>query len=394
MLGTYTTERPGPTVVAIGGMHGNEPAGARAVQAVMEGLRARQAPLRGRFIGLRGNRGALRAGRRYLERDLNRGWSPGDVARLLADVAPRTAEDHEQIELLELFVPLLRDARQPVVFLDLHSTSGPGAPFICMADVLRNRRIAFALPIPLILGIEEILDGALLGYVCDLGHVAVGVEGGQHDDPRTQRHLEAAVWLALVAAGALRAHDVPDLDAHRTRLSEGARGLPAVVEIRHRHAVADGDGFEMLPGFDSFAPLRKGQEVARDRRGAIRAPERGVMLMPRYQSQGDDGYFVARAVSRLWLRLSAVLRHARADRLVPLLPGVRRDPARHDHFIVDARVARFQVRNVFHLLGYRHERRAETGLVFSRRRPGRHGLQELPVELRALGEREAEPALR
>jgi succinylglutamate desuccinylase len=197
-----------------------------------------------------------------------------------------------------------------------------------------------------------------------------------------------------VATGALEARDVPGLHAHRTRLAEAARGLPAVVEIRHRHATRDDDGFEMLPGFDNFTPLRKGQQVARDRSGAIRAPERGLMLMPRYQSQGDDGYFLARPVSRFWLRVSAVLRRARVDRLVPLLPGVRRDPSAPDHFVADPRVARFQVRNVFHLLGYRHVQPAAGGLVFSRRRPGFRGLQELPSELQALAEREAEPALR
>lgn len=392
-LGTYTTGRPGPTVVAIGGMHGNEPAGTRAIPAVIERLRARQTPLRGRLIGLRGNVGALRAGRRYLARDLNRRWTPADVARLLA-AGPRAAEDHEQLELLELFVPLLREAREPVVFLDLHSTSGPGAPFTCMADVLRNRPVAFALPIPLILGIEEILDGSLLGYASDLGHIAVAVEGGQSADPRTQRHHEAALWLALVATGAIEAREVPDLDVQRACLAAAARGLPAVVEIRHRHLVGDDDGFEMLPGFDNFTPLRKGQDVARDRRGPIRAPERGVMLMPRYQSQGDDGYFLARAVSRFWLHVSALLRHARIDRLVPLLPGVHRDPERNDHFVVDPHVARFQVRNVFHLLGYRRVQRAGATWVFSRRRPGHRGITELPEELRALADQVPEPALR
>lgn len=384
VIGTYGGTRPGPTVIAVGGLHGNEPAGTRAIATVCDELQRRGLPLRGTLVGLRGNLGALAAGRRYVARDLNRRWSAADVARLLCAPDGAQAEDLEQRALLEHFVPWMRAARAPILFLDLHSTSGPGAPFTCMADVLRNRPVALALPVPLILGIEELLDGSLLGYASDLGHSAVAVEGGQNDDPRTEAHHRAALWLALLASGALAPRDVPALGEQRALLAAAARGLPAVVEVRYRHAVAADDEFEMLPGFANFTPLRRGQAVARDRRGAVLAPEDGVMLMPRYQPQGDDGFFVARPVSRVFLALSAVLRRARVDRLVPLLPGVSRHPTLPDHFVADARVARYQVRNVFHLLGYRHERRAAEGWLFARRRPGFRGLRELPDELRGL----------
>jgi succinylglutamate desuccinylase len=153
--------------------------------------------------------------------------------------------------------------------------------------------------------------------------------------------------------------------------------------IRHRHLVREGR-FEMLPGFRSFMPVRKGQAVARDKSGDVRCPEDGLMLMPRYQGQGEDGYFLARAVAPFWLRLSAWLRRARLDRLVPLLPGVRRHPSEPDRFLVDPDVARWQVVNVFHLFGYRHVREAGDRLVFSRRRPGFRRLDALPPELARL----------
>jgi succinylglutamate desuccinylase len=383
VLGRAGGTRPGPTVVLLGGVHGNEPASTRAIPEVLGAIES--LPLRGSVIGLAGNLAALERGVRYLDRDLNRGWSGPEVARLISrDRATDSAEDREQRELLECLAPLLAAAREPIVFLDLHSTSGGGPPFTCMADVLRNRQVAFALPIPVILGIEEILDGSLLGYLCDLGHVGVAVEGGQNEAPRTQAHHEAAIWLSLVAAGALAPEDVTDLGARRELLAEAAAGIPPVIEIRHRHVVRDEDGFEMEPGWKSFQPLRRGQVVARDRSGPVAAPEAGLMLMPRYQGQGDDGYFLAGAVSPAWLRLSLLLRAARLDRLVPLLPGVRRHEQLPDHFVVDPRVARYQVVNVFHLFGYRHQRTLGEGRVFSRRRPGFRGVRALPEELRPL----------
>ena len=253
-----------------------------------------------------------------------------------------------------------------------------------MADVLRNRKVAFALPIPVILGIEEILEGALLGWLCDLGHVAVAIEGGQSDDPRTVQNHEAAIWLCLVASGVLQPSHVPGLRAHRDVLAAAARGLPAVIEIRHRHLVRWGDEFAMAPGFAGFDRIARGQVVARDRSGPVRAPERGLMLMPRYQGQGEDGYFLARPVARFWLRVSALLRHLRVDRLTPHLPGVRRDPLEADCYLADPHVARFQVRNVFHLLGFRHEWSRGDALMFARRRPGFRGLRPLPPELQDL----------
>jgi succinylglutamate desuccinylase len=386
LLGRLDSGRPGPTVVLLAGLHGNEPAGIQAIVAVVGELGRRRPPLRGRIVGLCGNLGALAAGRRYLARDLNRGWTREDVAALLAPGSARLLpEDEEQRGLLRAMAPLLTEAREPLVFLDLHSTSGDSPPFAVMADVLRNRKVGLALPLPLVLGVEETLDSTALGYLCDLGHIAVGVEGGQHLDPRTRANHEAAIWITLVAAGSLAAADVADLAAVRGRLRAAARGVPGLLEVRHRHAVTEGDGFAMVPGFASFQRLARAEVVAQDVRGPIRAPESGYMLMPRYQGQGEDGYFVVRPVSRFWLDLSAWLRRARLDHVVPLLPGVRRDAEQADRFWVDRRVARWQVVNLFHLFGYRQVRSAGGRLAFSRRRPGFRRLDRLPAELVRLG---------
>ena len=43
--------------------------------------------------------------------------------------------------------------------------------------------------------------------------------------------------------------------------------------------------------------------------------------MPLYQPQGDDGFFVMREFRPFWLRVSSLLRRARADLLFRLLPA-------------------------------------------------------------------------
>ena len=384
ILGTYSRGLPGPQVLVTGGVHGNEPAGIVAVQRVLAALEGKSAPLRGSLTGIAGNRAGLAKGARYLTRDLNRRWVLDDMVALLSrDRAEDTAEDREQRELLELFAPLLATTEEPLVFIDLHSTSGDGAPFSCMADVIRNRKIAFSLGVPVVLGLEEVIDGSMLGFLCDLGHIGVAIEGGQHDHPGTADNHESAIWIALVAAGCLDAAHVPDLADHRRRLREVTRGLPQVIEIRHRHVVHDeNEPFTMLPGFTNFQPVREQQVVASDAQGEVRTPEAALMMLPRYQPQGEDGYFLARQVSRFWLALSAGLRRSRIDRLVHWLPGVRRDPARHDHMVLDRE--RPRAVDVFHLMGYRHRRDEGDGFVFTRRRPDATGLESMPSAMQEL----------
>lgn len=378
ILGMVEGRSPGPTVVLVGGIHGNEPAGIEAIQAVLEAVQ--RLPLRGEVVGVAGNLEAIRQRRRFVRRDLNRRWSEALVDGLLAaDPSTLTDEDREQRGLIEVFGHIVAESRGPVVFLDLHTMSGPGAPFVCMADVLRNRRVAFALPLPVVLGLEEVIEGSMLGYLCDLGHVGVAVEGGQHEHPEAPRRLEAAAWLTLAASGVLDPDAIPGFDHHLQRLEEASRGLPSVLEIRHRHMCREDDGFEMVPGFESFQPVQRGQRVARDVRGDIHAPQPGLLMLPRYQGTGEDGFFIARPVRRFWLEVSAHLRRARADRILPRLPGVIPHPVQPETFLVDPRIARVRVVDVFHLLGYRRIRPEGNMLAFSRRRPDERGPAALPA---------------
>jgi succinylglutamate desuccinylase len=335
---------PGPTVISVVALHGNERAGIAAVRRVADQVPALE---RGEWMALTGNRTATAMGVRFLDRDLNRRWS--DASR----ASTGAAEDREQHELREALDAAFARARGPVYLIDLHTTSGPGNPFTVFADTLRCRDAAHALPIPMILGLDEHLDGTLVDYVAGLGHAAVAVEGGAHTDPDAPATLEAAVLLTLHATRLLDplTHSP---ESSRTRLRRDAHSIPQVLEVRHRHAVAAGDAFHMHAGFASFDQVRAGQLLARDRRGEIHAPMSGHLLMPLYQAQGDDGFFVVRAVWRGWLAMSRVLRNAGGDRIVPYLPGVRRtaDPG---VYLVDRRIARWGALEVMHLLGYRRE---------------------------------------
>lgn len=139
------------------------------------------------------------------------------------------------------------------------------------------------------------------------------------------------------------------------------------MEVRHRQAISAEDHFEMEPGFKNFQPVERGQLLARDRTGEIRALETGLILLPLYQKLGDDGFFLGREVKKFWLKLSARLRQLKVGHYIHLLPGVRRDPLNENFLIINTRIARILPLQVFHLLGFRRLRWADKYLVVSRR---------------------------
>ena len=366
-LGSWDCGQAGPTLLVLAGIHGNEPAGVLAVQRVLGRLQELELAARGRLCALAGNLPALGQGVRYLARDLNRQWLPAAIEQLDArDPAGDSSEDRQQRDLLAAFARVLQTARGPLVFVDLHTSSADGPPFVCLADTIDNRRVALATGMPLILGIEETIDGASLEYWTQRGIVNFAVEGGRHEHPDTVRNHEAVLWVLLEVLGILQPGAV-DTAPHRAQIARVTRGLPPVVEIAERHAITAADRFVMQPGFANFQPVARGQVLASDRSGEVRAPRACRVLLPLYQALGDDGFFLARDVRPFWLAVAAGLRRLRLDALVHWLPGVRRDPADRNTILVDPRVARWFVTEVFHLLGFRRARRRGAMLAFTRR---------------------------
>jgi succinylglutamate desuccinylase len=367
--GRYSRKQPGPLVICIGGIHGNEPAGALALEVVLKKLNEVNPPFKGEFIALAGNVKALNSGVRYQKQDLNRMWLPDRVRQIKAQPPEKnaTAEEAEQQELLDAIDEALEHHTGDVVFLDLHTTSSEGSPFAIISDTLTNRRLALELGVPIILGLEENLDGTILNYINELGHAAIGFEAGQHRSPASLTNHEAAIWITLAAAGCIKPHDINELYDLRQHLKRSASGIPRVMELRYRHGIDETDEFIMQPGFSNFARVEKGRFLAVDRRGKVMAPDGGLLFMPLYQSQGEDGFFLVREVKLFWLKVSAQLRKWNFDRLLPYLPGVHRLPSRQS-LMINTQIAHWFVIEICHLLGFRKHSQKGGMLIVSRRR--------------------------
>lgn len=287
----------GPLLLITGGLHGNEPAGVHALMRIETFFKSQKVHLKkGRLRAYAGNLPALQKHVRYLDYDMNRIWVSGHVEKLRnqKDDAVRCEEDREMLSLLNDLEPFIADHSddQQRIFLDLHSFSAPGGLFSLTMPTKEHEKIGMVLKAPMIFGVIEHLNGTALHYFDELGFQCYGFEGGQHQDPRTIDTMESALWLLMDHLGMIEVESEDLIEKHSNRLLELTRGLPEKVQLMYRHTVYPDSDFRMKPGFRNFDLVESGQILAEDRFGPVKAPCDGYMLMPLYQTQGEDGFFI------------------------------------------------------------------------------------------------------
>ncbi len=370
IIGRYSGESEGPSVICIGGLHGNEPAGVAALKSVLERLEELDCEFRGELIGITGNLKALDKGERYIDEDLNRIWEPDTIDQILGgkiQPQPSSIEQLERKELIELFVEHCQKQNSPVYFVDLHTTSAIGSPFITISDTLRNRNFTKNIPVPRILGIEEQLNSTLLNYLNEWGFITIGFEAGQHDDRGSVENCIAVLWIILAHSGCLDPMLIPEYEESLTTLKSASMNDLSFYEVVYRHDIQDGDNFKMKPGYLNFQTVRKGEMLAKNFDDDITSPQNGNIFMPLYQKQGTDGFFIIRRINPFWLKLSSALRKLGVDRLLPRLPGISRENGNDRCLVVDLRIAKWYLIELLHMLGYRRKSVKDGTLIATKR---------------------------
>ena len=294
LVGRIRGSGPGPMLLIVGGLHGNEPEGIAAMRAVAAELAACESGIRGDVVMLAGNLRALGLGRRFLESDLNRCWSPERVASLSAGRADAAngPEDIEQSGLSSALAEALKRARGRVHVVDLHSTSADGVPFVMCPDREGDRALARLVPLPLVLGLLETVEQTLAMYLANRGCLVLAVEGGPRGRTASIANLEAVLWLVLAGTRIVDDGVARNLETHRARLERARGDLPRAIRVHHRQAADRRGGFCLEPDFANIQRVKEGQLLARHAGGEFRAPADGYMLLPSYQEQGDDGFFL------------------------------------------------------------------------------------------------------
>lgn len=364
VLANIKGAKKGPTIVFFGGIHGNETSGVFALKDALDGINPSH--VHGHIYGIVGNFKALQLQQRFVDEDLNRLWTKERIAEIKNKSVLNT-EEQSLLELLDILNKILESNKPPFYFIDLHSTSSKTLPFITINDALINRKFSSQFPVPIVLGIEEYLQGPLLSYINEMGYVSLGFESGQHDDLRAITNNIAFIYLSLVYSGILEKKGVVKFKNYYEQLQNQAANMVNVFEVIYLHTIKPTDTFNMHTGFKSFQNITKGTKLALSNNIEVKAKYSGVMFMPLYQQRGNDGFFIINPINPFLLKLSTVLRHIKIDNLLVILPGVSWLNKKEGILQVNLKIAKYFAKSLFHLLGYRNRHLTPTHLRLNNR---------------------------
>ena len=305
IIGKYKGKDEGPLLVVLGGMHGNEPAGINAIDLMSKMLEVEPMTnpnfeFKGMFLGIIGNLQALQLNKRFIEKDLNRQWEEDNVERVMkADKATLQAEDLEMREVLDIiYYEINENNIKKLIVLDLHTTSSFGGIFTIPNSDPESLRIALELHAPVVQNMLQGIKGTTLHFFntenMGIETVAVTFESGQHEDELSVNRAIAAITNCMRSVGMVKAEHVEN--RHDSILIEYSKDLPRVSTLLSRYGVEEEDKFRMLNGYNNFQQVKKGELLAVDKNGKIYASADALILMPLYQKQGEDGFFLIKEV--------------------------------------------------------------------------------------------------
>jgi len=297
IIGDIGNDDNGKLILCLGAVHGNELSGVLALERVFNFINKNGIELKGRFVGLRGNLQAIERGQRYIDKDLNRVWSDRIIQTALQK--PYLFAEYLEIkQLFETFQQIGFSDYQDKVFLDLHTTSAENGTFTLVEVLTDTAYIVDHLHAPIVLGLHKGLLNTSIPYMHMHGFKSIGFEAGKIGTHQAVDNQELTIWQVLYLNGYLDWEQVPDNIQNYTLLLEQNSHLPEVLRLDYCHKIRPEDGFKMLPGFKNFDPIKKGQVVAHDVNGEIKANSNGFMLMPLYQEEGNDGFFLISEVKK------------------------------------------------------------------------------------------------
>ncbi len=299
VLGRYRGKDGGPLLVVLGAVHGNEPAGVKAIEVVFKMLEIEpyindSFDFNGHVLGLIGNIQAYQSNKRYIQRDLNRVWSMRNIemARTGESTVP---EKFEMLDIYELILEEIKETNpSKVVVLDMHTTSSDGGIFSIPSNDPLSLAIAEQLHAPVVTGMLTGLGGTSLHFFnkenVGIETTAVVFESGQHVDPLSVNRAVAGIINCMRTIGCVRSDDIHN--KHDDLLIAFSKDLPLFNKLVYSHDIDETTEFRMKPGFTNFQRISKGDHLADDKNGKVFSPVDGMILMPLYQKQGEDGFFI------------------------------------------------------------------------------------------------------
>jgi succinylglutamate desuccinylase len=273
-------------LVCIGGLHGNEQAGYDALEYLTSHLDKRL--FNGHFVAIGGNLQALREKKRYLQTDLNRIW----LNDLIDNIPPNSdiSEYEELRQLIEVLRVIPHDTYKRRILIDLHTTSAPNGAFV-VRTTTTDDQLAKLLEVPIILGLDKKLAGTAMTYMEQWDYETFAFEGGTIGTENSANNLISGIWRIMQSLQ-MTTQPIPNLE--HTLGKSIKNGVPNYLNCEYIHKIPENSTFKMLEGFGNFDSIKEGQLLAHQDGKEIYSPYTGYILMPLYQDDGNDGFFIVK----------------------------------------------------------------------------------------------------
>lgn len=291
-IGKYTEGRKGPLLLVLGAVHGNEPAGVKALEYLFKMLDVEHITnpnfeFKGTICGIIGNTQAYKRRVRYINQDMNRLWLNYEHIN--------SQESREIKEIISLSKKLIKKHKaKQLVVLDIHTTSSGGGIFVIPGLGQQSVQIARKINAPVINDMLAGVFGTTMHYFIEKNTQvqtdALTFESGQHEDPISINRAIAGIINCMKAINMVDKKHVENI--HDKILTEYSKDLPNVSSLIYKHEIGAEDTFTMKPNYLSFQKIKKGEHLAEQNGQKVLAPFGGRILMPLYQKLGSEGFYI------------------------------------------------------------------------------------------------------
>jgi succinylglutamate desuccinylase len=264
MIKIFDSKKPGPNLVIMAGVHGDETCGPNAFDIILPTFK----PLCGQVTFIIGSPEAVKVNKREFEGNLNRMFRPDSD---ITDTERKTYEYKRSREL----IPILAKAD---ALLDIHSsTTKQTVPFV----ICEKQSFAVAAKIPVevvVSGIDALHPTGTDAFVNQSGGFGICIECGNHNDPNvTDIAIEAIISF---------------LNYFNVVTQKSTIEVKKQSFVNAEWIYKNKNVFTLSKSFQEFEKISTGSLIGFDGSEEIIAPYDGVILFPQNRQESDTEAFL------------------------------------------------------------------------------------------------------
>ena len=204
------------------------------------------------------------------------------------------ASEKKEMLMLKEFIDKIISLKKKknITIIDLHNTSSPNGVFSIVNNI-KEKKIAEYLKTPIIHNLFNKVKGSFAQYYSNQNISTIVFEGGSIGDPASINNHEVSIWKMLEKRDFIESRFIPKrVQKNNTNMNNFSQNKQGYYFVKYIHKINDKNEFLMNPNMQNFEKITKNQIIASNRNGPIKSPYDGFLLMPLYQKEGKEGFYI------------------------------------------------------------------------------------------------------